>query len=211
MLNSLKRTLFIDPYVYTRCFIENNIYNFSDNSDLNQVYPNIYVGNYSTSTNYYLLKTIGVTHVITILSSFRPPYPYDFKYLHLEAYDDESEDLQFKFAASNTFIMNALKNNGKVYIHCMCGVSRSISLAIAYMIFNSNQKKRITYVPSKDNKEVSEKENIIKKYAKLNNKLHITYDDDINNLIDTVKKKRRVANPNESFKKQLIDFMMIEN
>ena len=44
-----------DMYVYSRTFIENNYFNLSENDDFNLVYPNIYVGNYSTSTNYKLL------------------------------------------------------------------------------------------------------------------------------------------------------------
>lgn len=123
-----------DIYVYGRTVIENNYFNLSDNVDFNIVYPNIYIGNYSTSTNLELLQGLGITHIITVLPSFNPPFPDKFNYLHIQAYDDETQNLAPFFQKTNQFITNVLTQRGKLLIHCMVGRSRSVSIFIAFLI-----------------------------------------------------------------------------
>ena len=133
-----------DVYSYGRIAIENNYFNFASNDDFNLVYPNIYIGNYSTSTNLALLQGLGITHIISVIPSFNPPFLNNFKYLHIPAYDDQSQDMTQYFKECNTFIANILKDEGKVLIHCMVGRSRSITIFLAFLINilcgNFNQK-----------------------------------------------------------------------
>jgi len=123
-----------DIYVYGRTVIENNYFNLSDNVDFNLVYPNIYIGNYSTSTNLELLQGLGITHIITVLPTFNPPFPEKFTYLHVQAYDDETQHLEPFFQQTNQFISDALTQRGKLLIHCMVGRSRSVSVFLAFII-----------------------------------------------------------------------------
>jgi len=121
-------------YVPIRILLENYLVNFNNNNDISQITDNIYVGNLSTGTNKELLKELGITHVVSALSHFYPPHPDDFQYLHVYAYDVIDFDISKDFENSNQFIDDAIKNGGKVYIHCMCGVSRSVTLTIAYLM-----------------------------------------------------------------------------
>ena len=114
--------------------IENNYINLSNNEDFSIMFPNIYVSNYSTSTNLEILQGLGITHIITVIPSFNPPFLDKFKYLHIEAYDDEWQDMISFFKETNTFIENCLVNNGKVLIHCMVGRSRSMTIFLAFLI-----------------------------------------------------------------------------
>jgi hypothetical protein len=123
-----------DLYVYGRTVIENNYFNLADNADFNLVYPNIYIGNYSTSTNLELLTGLGITHVITVLPTFNPPFPDKLKYHHVPAYDDESQNLETNFQGTTQFISDVLTNRGKLLIHCMVGRSRSVSFFMAFLI-----------------------------------------------------------------------------
>lgn len=205
-LINIKRKI-VNPYVYSRLWIEKNIYNFSLNNDISNINNFIYIGNYSTSTNKELLKENGITHIITALSDFNPPYPDDFKYCHIEAYDDLNENMTYKFPESNLFIKEAHDTGGKVYIHCMCGVSRSVTIALAYLLFLRQIK----------NDNLSEDEKL---QLKLNENIDMTNDPLFQKLIDTndvykeihqdityelllIKRKRPQANPNVSFLKQL--------
>jgi len=126
---------FDDIYVYGRTLLENNYINLADTDDFNLVYPNIYIGNYSTSTNYELLKTLGITHIISAIPSFNPPFEDKFNYLHIEAYDDESQDISQYFEISNEFINECLNQGGKILIHCMVGRSRSVCLFLGFLIY----------------------------------------------------------------------------
>ena len=83
-----------DVYSYGRTIIENNYFNFANNDDFNLIYPNIYIGNYSTSTNLELLKGVGITHILSVIPTFNPPFLDKFTYLHIPAYDDQSQDLK---------------------------------------------------------------------------------------------------------------------
>ena len=129
-----------DIYIYGRTLLENNYINLSDTNDFNLVYPNIYIGNYSTSTNFELLKTLGITHIISAIQSFNPPFEDKFHYLHIEAYDDESQDISQYFEISNEFINECLNQGGKVLIHCMVGRSRSVSLFLGFLIYIMHEK-----------------------------------------------------------------------
>lgn len=124
-------------YVPFRLFLENYVINLSDNNDISQINDKLFIGNISTATNKKLLKENGITHIINILSQRFEPYPEDFEYLHIYAYDIVDWDLTYSFPITNLFIKDALKNGGKVYIHCMCGVSRSISILLAYLMTNT--------------------------------------------------------------------------
>ena len=136
--------IFDDVYSYGRTLIENNYFNFSENDDFNLVYPNIYIGNYSTSTNLELLKNVGITHIISVIPTFNPPFSDKFKYLHIQAYDDQTQDLSQYFQNCNAFISDVLSEGGKVLIHCMVGRSRSVTMFLAFLInvirgnFNQN-------------------------------------------------------------------------
>ena len=124
-------------YVPLRLFLENYVINLSDNNDISQINDKLFVGNISTATNKELLKKNGITHIIDILSQRFEPYPDDFEYLHIYAYDTVDWNLTYSFPITNLFIKDALKNGNKVYIHCMCGVSRSISILLAYLMTNT--------------------------------------------------------------------------
>jgi len=129
-----------DIYIYGRTLLENNYINLSDTDDFNLVYPNIYIGNYSTSTNYDLLNRLGITHIISVIPTFNPPFEDKFNYLHIEAYDDETQDITKYFEISNEFISECLNQGGKILIHCMGGRSRSVTLFLSFLIYIMQEK-----------------------------------------------------------------------
>ena len=126
---------FKDLYASGRTHIENNYFNLASNEDFNLVYPNIYVGNYSITTNLDLLKGLGITHIITVIPTFNPAFEDKFKYLHIQAYDDDYQDMKQHFDITNEFIKKCLYEGGKILIHCMVGRSRSVSVFMAFLIY----------------------------------------------------------------------------
>jgi len=176
-----------DIYVYGRTHIENNFFNLASNEDFNLVYPNIYIGNYSISTNYELLKGLGITHIISVIPTINPAFKDKFKYLHIQAYDDDYQDIKMYFDETNLFIKNCLHEGGKILIHCMAGRSRSVTIFIAFLIFiikgGINQCIIILNDNNNEHNINNDVCNIIE-YNKLidSKKKQLQYKDNINNI-----------------------------
>ena len=157
---------FDDLYVSGRTHIENNYFNLSSNEDFNLVYPNIYVGNYSITTNLELLSGLGITHIISVIPTFNPAFEDKFKYLYIQAYDDDYQDIKQYFDTSNEFIKNCLYEGGKILIHCMAGRSRSVSIFIAFLIYIIKGGINQCIVKIEDDNNINELCNLIE-YKKL--------------------------------------------
>ena len=176
--------IFDNIYSYGRTFIENNYFNLSENDDFNLVYPNIYIGNYSTSTNSKLLKDLGMTHIISVIPYFNPPFEGKFKYLHIEAYDDESQDIKHYFEISNEFIHTCLNEGGKILIHCMDGKSPSVTIFLSFLIYivQGNFNKNILNLYNNNNDDNDIYSSIeYNKFIKINNDKKNNSFDGINN------------------------------
>jgi protein-tyrosine phosphatase len=119
-------------YVKLRSQLE-YYYSFGNNNDLHEVYDNIYVGNISTAYNKDKLKELGINNVITAISGMPEIYPEEFNYMLVDALDIQQQDMRPMFDDTSKFIKDSLKDGGKVYIHCMCGVSRSVAIVCAYL------------------------------------------------------------------------------
>jgi protein-tyrosine phosphatase len=117
-------------------YLENSIINLHDNTDITNVYPSIYISNYSTSTNITLLKSLGITHIITVNSYYNPPHTNSFYYHYIAAYDDTEQDLTSVFSSASHYIHAVLsaQPSNKILIHCQAGRSRSVSIFIAYIL-----------------------------------------------------------------------------
>ena len=120
-------------YVQVREFIEYYI-PLSNNQDFHEVYPNLYIGNMSTVFNKKLLKQERINYIVSAIAGFKPPYPDDFKYYIVEALDHPAFNIKPFLNDACFFIEKALKSQQKVYVHCMCGVSRSSTIIVAYLL-----------------------------------------------------------------------------
>ncbi len=125
-------------YVQVREFIEYYI-PLSNNRDIHEVYPNLYIGNMSTVFNKELLKQKRIYRIVSAISGFTPPYPEEFKYYNVDALDHPGFNIKPFLNDACFFIENALKNQHKVYVHCMCGVSRSSTIIVAYLLGKMNK------------------------------------------------------------------------
>ena len=202
-------------------YIENNIYNISNNQDIVEMFPNLFISNYSTSTNFTLLKNIGITHVITINSYFNPPYTRDFVYHYFPAYDDMNEDITPLFDECTNLIFKILFNSScnKILIHCQAGRSRSAILILAFII---------KYFTNK-NFQWNIKHDILNyylfkllRYNEINitditintannttiNTTYITTKKFVLYLLNLMQQKRLVIKPNNRFIEQLINWII---
>ncbi|NWT23458.1 DS13B phosphatase, partial [Cardinalis cardinalis] len=117
----------------------------SDNH-VDQVWPNIYVGDAWAARSKTTLQSLKITH---ILNAADGPYSINtgakyyadlqIEYYGVEAFDDPAFDLSIFFYDAANFIRKALNSSGgKVFVHCAMGVSRSATLVLAFLMIHEN-------------------------------------------------------------------------
>jgi len=122
-------------FTYNRLMSNLRYYHiFGNEFDAQEIVDGVFLGSISASYNLNILKELGITHVVSVIAGYEPPFPSDFKYLVINALDNENNDLSNIFDESNTFIDQCLEDGGKVLIHCAAGRSRSASILIAYLM-----------------------------------------------------------------------------
>eukprot|EP00026_Physarum_polycephalum_P011610 Phypoly_transcript_11846.p1 GENE.Phypoly_transcript_11846~~Phypoly_transcript_11846.p1 ORF type:complete len:382 (+),score=92.33 Phypoly_transcript_11846:158-1147(+) len=99
----------------------------------NEVFPGLYVGDVWAAYNLEQLKQRNITHVVTVVMGLEPPFPGDFKYLNVHVRDVEDETIFEHFEEVVKFIDEG-RATGNVFLHCLRGVSRSGTIAAAYVI-----------------------------------------------------------------------------
>ena len=112
-------------------------------SDFSEVLPKVFIGNAAASKDSNFFTQYKISHVINITE--QEPNYFDVKnddlrhgkvtYLHLPVSDKCSSLLSSYFAQTNAFIENCLSSQtNALLIHCKCGVSRSPTVLLAYLV-----------------------------------------------------------------------------
>ncbi|CAG7878269.1 unnamed protein product [Brassica rapa] len=103
-------------------------------NDLSQIQQGLFIGSVAEANNKDLLKASNVTHVLTIAVALSPPYPDDFVYKVIEVVDRSETDLTVYFDECYSFIDQAIESGGGVLVHCFMGISRSVTIVVAYLM-----------------------------------------------------------------------------
>ncbi len=99
-----------------------------------KIVDGLYISDIATAFNKDELKNNEITHILTTVLGIEPMYPEDFVYMNIPTRDNTEEHLDFYLDECVDFIVDAIKNNGKILVHCSYGISRSSSIVIAYFI-----------------------------------------------------------------------------
>ena len=116
---------------------------------ISEITPRIYLGDIEGAANRDLLKRKGITHIVN-LSYNDNFYPADFKYLKIDIEDEDNVNIYQYFAPTKAFIDKALSDKkSKVFVHCMAGISRSVTIVVAYLMNEMTYREALAYVRSK--------------------------------------------------------------
>ncbi|XP_070566258.1 dual specificity protein phosphatase 19-like [Ptychodera flava] len=81
-----------------------------------------------------LLRQHKVTHILNVASLVDNHFENEFKYLKLNILDLPETDITSYFDQCFQFIDGAKTSGGVALIHCNAGVSRSVSIIVAYLM-----------------------------------------------------------------------------
>lgn len=116
------------------------------------VLPGIYLGGCDMISNEAWLREHGITHVIGIreyATMTREEYREasirfsGIQYKQIQLEDDTHAPISYCFDAVHAILNQTRYNNNHVFIHCMAGVSRSVTLVASYLISRYNYSDRM--------------------------------------------------------------------
>ncbi|XP_012228253.1 dual specificity protein phosphatase 3-like [Linepithema humile] len=148
--------------------------------DCDEVYPGIYIGDGTTARNKEYLKMLGITHLLNAAEGRRcgfvntdSNYYRDtpIKYLGLTVMDLPSINISKYFDVAANFIDEAISTGGKVFVHCLQGVSRSATCVLAYLMIKKNMLAVDAMYLVRTNRDVHPNNGFLRQLAQLDNHL----------------------------------------
>ncbi|XP_011660425.1 dual specificity protein phosphatase 3 [Strongylocentrotus purpuratus] len=149
---------------------------------IDEVYPNVYVGGESSAKDKQRLKTLGITHVLNCAHGrkfFHVDTDQKFydelkiKFLGLGVSDFPQSNIKQHFDTAFKFMDEALQHeNGKVLVHCVQGYSRSATIAIAYLMVSRNMTAQQAATTVREKREIGPNKGFLQQLCDLNEELH---------------------------------------
>lgn len=107
---------------------------------IDEIIPGVYIGAYSDTIDNSNLFQLNITHVIN-LSQIANNNASCFDMYNININDYPDSNISEYFSKTSRFICNALVNKKNVLVYCFAGMSRSVSIVIAFLI----RKRRMTF------------------------------------------------------------------
>ncbi|KAJ7132245.1 protein-tyrosine phosphatase-like protein [Mycena epipterygia] len=95
----------------------------------------LYLANLSAAESPQLIARLGITHILSVCPDCLATSA-DVKHLTLPMADDERFDMLQHLPDTCRFIQEALDDGGRVLVHCAMGISRSVAVVCAYLMFS---------------------------------------------------------------------------
>ena len=95
----------------------------------------------------------------------------DIRFKGLDLDDSCVEDIGKFFDESVKFIDEAIDSGGKVLVHCLAGISRSATIAIAYIMLRHNQSVEEAVEEVRKNRIIHPNEGFLKQLVQLDFKI----------------------------------------
>lgn len=100
---------------------------------VNKVLPDLYLGNFKDARDREQLARNNITHILSIHDS-AAPILQEMTYLCISAADLPTQNLTQHFKQSIMFMHESRLKGEGCLVHCLAGVSRSVTLVVAYIM-----------------------------------------------------------------------------
>ncbi|KAL0537916.1 hypothetical protein IC582_026907 [Cucumis melo] len=98
-----------------------------------QIEEGLFLGSVGAAHNKDQLKKLNITHILTIACSLPPADPNDFVCKVVGVLDTREADIKQHFDDCFNFIDEG-RQSGGVLVHCFAGISRSVTITVAYLM-----------------------------------------------------------------------------
>ncbi|XP_061654678.1 dual specificity protein phosphatase 22-B isoform X2 [Phyllopteryx taeniolatus] len=100
---------------------------------VNKVLPDLYLGNFRDARDREQLARNNITHILSIHDN-AAPILQEMTYLCISAADLPTQNLTQHFKQSIMFMHESRLKGEGCLVHCLAGVSRSVTLVVAYIM-----------------------------------------------------------------------------
>ncbi|XP_004068171.1 dual specificity protein phosphatase 22 [Oryzias latipes] len=100
---------------------------------INKILPDLYLGNMRDARDPELLAQHNITHILSVHDTAAPVLE-GVTYLCISASDHSKQNLTQYFRDSIVFIHESRLKGEGCLVHCVAGVSRSVTLVVAYIM-----------------------------------------------------------------------------
>lgn len=113
--------------------------------EMSEIIPGLYLGGEEVAKNNKLLKKNNVSTILNITIHIPFYHETEFEYHRVPIIDDPSVDIKQYFDETFKIIDETIRNNKQILIHCQAGISRSVTIVIAYIMKKYNIKMNEAY------------------------------------------------------------------
>ncbi|CAG5127046.1 unnamed protein product [Candidula unifasciata] len=112
-----------------------------------QVLPYLYLGSAKNSADLNQLKKYGISYILNVTANVPNTFEDEknFKYLQIPISDHWSQNLSSFFPQAIKFIDEARNNQKGILVHCLAGISRSVTVTVAYLMCRENMTLNQAY------------------------------------------------------------------
>jgi protein-tyrosine phosphatase len=124
---------------------------YHDNLHMIMIIPNLYLGAKQNAHNMFELNTLNINLIVNVAYGLENKFSDFFEYISYPWNDVPDFNILNDLDTIVDKIHNAIKLNQNVLVHCYMGISRSVSVIIAYLMKydNKNYDDAFNFVKSK--------------------------------------------------------------
>ncbi|XP_076330465.1 dual specificity protein phosphatase 6-like [Tachypleus tridentatus] len=120
----------------------------SDTSFPVEIMPYLFLGNAENSRDLEVLEKHCIKYILNVTPDLPNVFEQKglgFQYMHIPIHDHWSQNLGSFFRKAITFIDEARQRKQGVLVHCLAGVSRSVTITLAYLMQKMNMPLNDAY------------------------------------------------------------------
>ncbi|RWS26495.1 Dual specificity protein phosphatase 8-like protein, partial [Leptotrombidium deliense] len=124
----------------------------TSNNGPTRILPFLYLGSQHDAMNGELLRSHNITYELNVSTTCpKPDFIKDSHFMRIPVNDNYSEKLLPHFPKACNFLDKVRESNGCAIVHCLAGISRSATIAIAYVMrhLKMSSDEAYRYVKSK--------------------------------------------------------------